>query len=122
MAKTIDGSISVLQAVFTGNVTRVAKLVKPHRMEFTVDVSTTKLGTELFTIGTKVTFEVENTFLSSGRILDALTNLALGDRVEVTLEKQDDKWRIIGLTNSADRGRPAGDFLNDLEEELRRRA
>lgn len=123
MAKTVEGVDSsklkdlVSQAKFVGTVKRVGKIVEPpHRIEFTVAVRETNLNGELFTIGDKVTFTVDNN-LSSGRVLVVLANLAPGDAVNVKVEKRDGKWQVVELLNLPDRGRSVDDFLNDLEEE-----
>jgi hypothetical protein len=107
----------VSQAKFVGTVKRVGKIVEPpHRIEFTVDVRETELNGELFTIGDKLTFTVDNT-LSTGRVLVVLANLAPGDAVSIKVEKRDGKWQVVELQNSPDRGRSFDEYLNDLEEE-----
>ena len=108
---------SVSQALFVGTVKRVGKIVEPpHRFEFTVAVKETNLNGELFTIGDKITFMVDNN-LSTGRVLVVLANLAPGDAVSVKVEKRDGKWQVVELVNSPDRGRSVDDYLTDLEEE-----
>jgi hypothetical protein len=107
------------KAILVGKVTRVAKLNKPSMVEFSAEISETKIGEEFFTIGDKLNFEV-NTFVSQkGPILKTMNNLAVGDKIEVEMEKSEaGKWEVAGLNHTPKRGRPAGDFLNDLEEKI----
>ena len=123
MPRTIEGADSsklkdpVSQAKFVGTVKRVGKIVEPpHRIEFTVAVKETNLNGELFPIGDKITFTVDNN-RSVGRILVVLANLAPGDAVNVTVEKRNGRWQVVELLNEPDRGRSVDDFLSDLEEE-----
>lgn len=122
MQKTVETSTKALQqAEFIGTVKRIAKLVNPHRVEFTVDIKQTVINGELFTIGNRVTFEVNNMLVPSSRILNTLANLALGDETTIKVEKREGRWHIVDLANRADRGRPFEDYLKDLEEEQRAR-
>ena len=123
MPRSIEGADSsklkdpVSQAKFVGTVKRVGKIVEPpHRIEFTVAVKETNLNGELFPIGDKITFTVDNN-RSVGRILVVLANLAPGDAVNVTVEKRNGRWQVVELLNEPDRGRSVDDFLSDLEEE-----
>jgi hypothetical protein len=105
-------------AILIGKVMRIAKLNKPSMMEVSVDVHETKIGGSTFTIGDKLNFEV-NTFVSQkGCILETMNNLAVGDVITVEMEKSESGWEVTSMSHTPDRGRPVGDFLNDLEEEI----
>ena len=105
-------------AIFTGTVTRVAALIHPNRTEFTVKVKETKMDDAVFTIGTDI-----STFMTQKqRIITCMTNLSVGDDVTVKMEKNENNvWEVCDMDHSPHRGRPAGSFLNDLEEELAKR-
>lgn len=109
------------KAILIGKVTRVAELNGPTRTEFTVDVTSTTMDGHEFTIGGLLTFEV-NTFRPlSGTIGTALSNLAVTDEVHVEMEENENGvWKVTALANFPKRGRPAGSFLNDIKEELKR--
>lgn len=109
-------------AKLTGVVTRVAKLESPQRTEFTVNVRETVIHGKLFTIGEKLTFEVGPSCKQPDCIRLAVANLAIGDDVIVEAEKNNfGVWKVIAVSNHPHRGRPAGSFLDDLEEEIEQR-
>ena len=109
-------------AIFTGTVTRVAALIHPNRTEFTVKVKETKMDDAVFTIGTDITCEVSTFMTQKQRIITCMTNLSVGDDVTVKMEKNGNNvWEVCDMDHSPHRGRPAGSFLNDLEEELAKR-
>ena len=107
------------KAVLSGTVTRVAKLTAPTRMEFSVSVTSTQMGSEMFTIGTDVNIEVDQPAMQNDNIRNALINLSTGDKVYVELEKNEKgEWKVAKLENYPKRGRTVGGFLNDLEKEI----
>lgn len=110
------------KALLIGDVTRVAKLTSPTRMEFTLNVISTKVGTDEFTIGTDVNIEVGVFTMQKESIRTAMMNLSTGDKVNVEMEKNEEgKWEVSDMKHFPKRGRPVGEFLDDVEEEIANR-
>ena len=102
-----------------GRVVRVARLHQPERIEFTAEVKHFDLGGHVFTIGERITFEV-NISHTAMRLLYVFDNLQPTDDIEVQLCREENgdgkrEWIVKDIKHFPHRGRMVGEFLDDLE-------
>lgn len=109
------------KAVLTGKIVRVAKICNSNVTEFTVDVRETQMDDTTFTIGTEVSFMVENYILHDAKT-EKVCSVAVGDKVTVAMEKHPSRsWKISSLHVRRPSCRPIKEYLKDLEDEIEKR-